>query len=72
MYTTYGRPEPLDWLALAPHPDDAEIGVGGTLLRLAHAGRATGILELTQGEGGTQGDPATREAECRAAITDCP
>ncbi|GGJ87366.1 PIG-L family deacetylase [Deinococcus aquiradiocola] len=67
MYTTYGRPEPLDWLVLAPHPDDAEIGVGGTLLRLAHAGRATGILELTQGEGGTQGDPATREAECRAA-----
>ncbi len=67
MYTTYGTPGPLDWLVLAPHPDDAEIGAGGTLLRLAAAGKATGILELTRGEGGTLGDPDTREAECRAA-----
>ncbi len=67
MYTTYGTPHPLDWLVLAPHPDDAEIGVGGTLLRLSRAGRYTGILELTRGEGGTQGDPETREAECRVA-----
>ena len=67
MYTTYGTPQPLDWLVLAPHPDDAEIGAGGTLLRLGRAGRATGILELTRGEGGTQGDPETREAECVAA-----
>lgn len=67
MYTTYGTPQPLDWLALAPHPDDAEIGTGGTLLRLARAGKATGILELTRGEGGTQGDAATREAECVVA-----
>ena len=69
MYTTYGppNPAPLDWLALAPHPDDAEIGAGGTLLRLAQQGKRTGILELTRGEGGTQGDPETREAECVAA-----
>ncbi|WP_425145693.1 PIG-L family deacetylase [Deinococcus sp.] len=69
MYTTYGlpNPPPLDWLALAPHPDDAEIGAGGTLLRLSHSGKRTGILELTRGEGGTLGDPDTREAECVAA-----
>ncbi len=69
MYTTYGpsHPQPLDWLVVAPHPDDAEIGAGGTLLRAAAGGRRTGILELTRGEGGTLGDPDTREAECVAA-----
>lgn len=65
--TVYGTPQPLDWLCLAPHPDDAEIGAGGTLIRLARAGRAVGILELTRGERGTQGTPDEREAECVAA-----
>ena len=67
MYTTWGRVQALDWLALAPHPDDAEIGVGGSLIRLARANRAVGVLELTRGEGGTLGDPDTRERECVAA-----
>ena len=67
MYTTYGKPAPLAWLVLAPHPDDAEIGAGGTLARLARQGQAAGILELTRGEGGTQGEPDIREAECVAA-----
>lgn len=66
--TLWGSAQPLDWLCLAPHPDDAEIGVGGTLIRLARAGKAAGILELTRGEMGTQGTPEEREAECvRAA-----
>ncbi|ADV66227.1 bacillithiol biosynthesis deacetylase BshB1 [Deinococcus maricopensis] len=64
MRTVYGTPQPLDWLCLAPHPDDAEIGAGGTLIRLARAGRAVGILELTRGENGTLGTPEQREAEC--------
>lgn len=67
MKTVWGRPQPLAWLALAPHPDDAEIGLGGTLIRLAQSGQAVGVLELTRGEGGTLGDPDTREAECLAA-----
>ena len=67
MYTTYGTPQPLAWLVLAPHPDDAEIGAGGTLARLGRKGHPAGILELTRGEGGTQGDPETREAECALA-----
>lgn len=67
MHTTYGTPQPLSWLVLAPHPDDAEIGAGGTLLRLARAGQSTGVLELTRGESGTLGDPATRERECVTA-----
>lgn len=62
--TTYGTPEPLDWLCLAPHPDDAEIGAGGTLIRLAQAGRKVGILEMSRGEKGTQGTPQERAAEC--------
>ncbi|KQR15627.1 bacillithiol biosynthesis deacetylase BshB1 [Deinococcus sp. Leaf326] len=65
--TTYGEVQPLDWLCLAPHPDDAEIGAGGTLIRLARSGRAVGILELSRGEKGTQGTPEERAAECVAA-----
>ena len=49
LQTVYGTVQPLDWLCLAPHPDDAEIGAGGTLIRLAQAVRAVGILELTRG-----------------------
>ncbi|MDV6376109.1 bacillithiol biosynthesis deacetylase BshB1 [Deinococcus arenicola] len=65
--TVHGIPIPLDWLCLAPHPDDAEIGAGGTLIRLAQAGRAVGILELSRGERGTQGTPQVRVAECARA-----
>ncbi|MFB9993806.1 bacillithiol biosynthesis deacetylase BshB1 [Deinococcus oregonensis] len=65
--TVYGAVQPLDWLCLAPHPDDAEIGAGGTLIRLARAGRAVGVLELSRGESGTQGTPLERAAECVAA-----
>ncbi|MBB5235803.1 PIG-L family deacetylase [Deinococcus budaensis] len=65
--TVYGRVQPLDWLCLAPHPDDAEIGAGGTLIRLGRAGQAAGVLELSRGERGTQGTPEGRGAECVAA-----
>lgn len=62
--TVYGTLQPLDWLCLAPHPDDAEIGAGGTLIRLARSGHAVGILELSRGERGTQGTPEERVQEC--------
>ena len=65
--TVHGEPSPLDALCLAPHPDDAEIGAGGTLIRLSRAGRRVGILELSRGEQGTLGDPLTRERECQRA-----
>ena len=67
LTTTYGAATPLDWLALAPHPDDAEIGVGGTLIRVGDAGQRTGVLELTRGEMGTLGTPEVRMQECAAA-----
>ncbi len=57
----------LDCLAIAAHPDDAEISAGGTLLTLAHAGQSIGIVDLTRGEAGTRGDEATRAAETAAA-----
>lgn len=65
--TVYGAPGPLRALCLAPHPDDAEIGAGATLIRLARAGARVGILELTRGELGTLGDPDTRARECEEA-----
>jgi bacillithiol biosynthesis deacetylase BshB1 len=57
----------LDVLAIAAHPDDVELSVGGTLVKLGRMGYATGILDLTRGEAGTRGSPRLREAESRRA-----
>lgn len=64
---TFGQPLQLDALCIAPHPDDAEIGMGGTLVLLAQAEKNVGVLELTAGEMGTLGTPAERLQECAAA-----
>jgi bacillithiol biosynthesis deacetylase BshB1 len=55
----------LDVLAIGPHPDDVELGCGGTLALLAKQGKKTGILHLTRGERGTRGtvEERLREAE---------
>ena len=53
----------LDLLAFAAHPDDAELGCGGTLLAEAARGRQTGIIDLTLGELGTRGTPEIRMQE---------
>jgi N-acetylglucosamine malate deacetylase 1 len=57
----------VDLLAIAAHPDDAELTSGGTLLRMAAEGYATGILDLTRGETGTRGTPEIRLKEAAAA-----
>jgi N-acetylglucosamine malate deacetylase 1 len=57
----------LDALAIAAHPDDVELSVGGTLARLAIAGYKTGILDLTRGEAGTRGTPEIRAIESTRA-----
>lgn len=57
----------LDVLAVGAHPDDAELGCGGTLARLAAEGRAVGLLHLTRGERGTRGTAEGRKAEAEAA-----
>jgi bacillithiol biosynthesis deacetylase BshB1 len=57
----------LDILAIAAHRDDVEQTCGGTLLKMAEKGHATGILDLTRGEMGTRGTAAEREAEANEA-----
>ena len=58
---------PLDILAVGAHPDDIELGVGGTLLLAAMASQRTGLLHLTRGELGTRGSSEIRTAEARDA-----
>jgi bacillithiol biosynthesis deacetylase BshB1 len=57
----------LDALAIFPHPDDAELVMGGTLLKLKSLGYRVGVLDVTRGEMSTRGTPATRAAEAEAA-----
>ena len=58
---------PLDVLAIAPHPDDAEISVGGTLLMCRRQGLRVGVLDLTDGEPTPFGSPEIRSQETAAA-----
>jgi N-acetylglucosamine malate deacetylase 1 len=60
-------PEPLDYLVVAPHPDDAELGVGGTIPLLLAEGARVGVLDLTSGEPTPYGSPETRRRETDAA-----
>lgn len=62
-----GPIEPLDVLVVAPHPDDAEISVGGTILRCKQDGMRVGIIDLTDGEPTPHGTVEIRAAETQAA-----
>ena len=57
----------VDVVAFGPHPDDVELLVGGTLLRLAALGYRTAIVDLTAGEMGTRGTREKRKAEAEEA-----
>lgn len=57
----------LDILVLAAHPDDAELGCGGTILRHVALGHKVGVVDFTQGELGTRGTVETREQEAAAS-----
>lgn len=59
--------DPLDFLVIAPHPDDAEIGVGGTIALLLAQGYRVGVLELTNGEPTPHGSPEIRARETAEA-----
>ena len=45
------------------HPDDAELGCSGTILKHIAAGYKVGIVDLTRGELGTRGTAETRDSE---------
>ena len=61
-------PTPLDVIAVGAHPDDVEIGCGGTLALLAAQGFRVGIVDLTDGEPTPRSSgPAERLAEAAAA-----
>lgn len=53
----------IDLLAVGAHPDDAEIGLGGTLALMARRGWRSAILDLTNGEPTPRGSVETRAAE---------
>jgi len=53
----------LDVLAVFSHPDDAELSVAGTLLKLKKLGYRTGVCDMTRGEMGTRGTPELRAQE---------
>jgi bacillithiol biosynthesis deacetylase BshB1 len=53
----------LDLLVFAVHPDDAELGCSGTILKAIAEGKKVGIVDLTRGELGTRGTAETRDQE---------
>jgi bacillithiol biosynthesis deacetylase BshB1 len=57
----------LDVLAIGSHPDDVELGCGGTLALLTERGRKVGIVHLTRGEAGTRGTVEERRSEAETA-----
>jgi bacillithiol biosynthesis deacetylase BshB1 len=61
------KPESLDLLAIAAHPDDVELTCGGTLIKMVEAGYRVGVLDLTGGESGTRGSVALRQRESERA-----
>lgn len=57
----------VDILAIFAHPDDVELCVGGTLLKMKSLGYYTGALDVTRGEMGTRGTVEGRQKEAEDA-----
>ena len=54
-------------LVFGPHPDDQELGMGGTIARLSKQGHDVVLVDMTDGEPTPHGDPETRAQEAAAA-----
>ena len=59
----------LDILVFAVHPDDAELGCSGTILKHIAEGKKVGIVDLTRGELGTRGSAEIRDQEAAHYVT---
>jgi bacillithiol biosynthesis deacetylase BshB1 len=57
-----------DVLVFGAHPDDIEIGCGGTVRKLVERGHRVVLVDLSRGELGTRGDAAIRASEAEAAL----
>lgn len=57
----------LDILAFGSHPDDVELGCGGTVAKEISLGKKVGIIDLTRGELGTRGSAEIRDQEAANA-----
>ena len=57
----------LDILVVSPHPDDAELGMAGAILKCKAEGLTVGVLDLTNGEPTPMGSPEIRAQETAAA-----
>jgi bacillithiol biosynthesis deacetylase BshB1 len=60
-------PESFDIAGICAHPDDAELVMGGVLVREADRGRRIALVDLTRGEAGSRGTPEIRAAEAAEA-----
>ena len=54
-------------LVIGPHPDDQELGMGGSIARFVEQGHRVHIVDMTDGEPTPRGSPETRAAESAAA-----
>ena len=59
----------IDILVIGAHPDDAEVGCGGTIKKMVNSGLKVGVLDLTQGEAGSRGSIELRAKEAEDAKT---
>ncbi len=59
----------VDVMAFGPHPDDIELGCGGTLIKLVDEGRSVVLTDLTEGEMSTRGTVETRRQEASEAAS---
>jgi bacillithiol biosynthesis deacetylase BshB1 len=57
----------VDLIVFGPHPDDLELGLGGTIARHVAEGHRVGLCDLTAGELGSNGTPSERRQEAAAA-----
>ena len=57
----------LDILVFGAHPDDVELGCGGTIIKEVRSGKKVGIIDLTRGELSTRGTAKSRDEETKKA-----